>query len=313
MRGRKASTFTALRTGGGHVFGHRLFSPSEVAQDPNALALICTPTISTYNEISSSCESLRIKHCHIDKIIFGQHKDELRRVFDIFSDELSRDIYFHIMKCRVIPCLPDENYVSWDSYFVNPAFRAMSQNDVVIDCGAFVGDTIEKFIWQHDGYAKKIIGFEPDEHNFAALARRTARLKAEWNIRDEALSIYPYGLSDISSVQYVHRDQATGIGSTIVREADSSTQEVRTVSLDEFLDGEKVTFIKADIESYEYRMIKGAEKTITEYRPRLGICIYHNATDFYSIPLLLKELVPEYKFMLRHHAAELADSVLYAW
>ena len=96
-------------------------------------------------------------------------------------------------------------------------------------------------------------------------------------------------------------------------QADYDTEEVRTIALDEFLDGEKVTFIKADIESYEYRMLKGAEKTIKQHRPRLGVCIYHNATDFYSLPLLVKELCPEYKLMVRHHAVELVDTVLYAW
>lgn len=299
--------------GGGHVFGHKLFSPSEIAQDSKALALICTPTLTTYNEISSFCESLGIKHCHIDKIIFSQHKDELRRVLNVLDDDLSRDIYFHIMKCRTIPCLPQENYVSWDSYFVNPAFRVMNLNDVVIDCGAFVGDTIERFIWQHDGHAKKIIGFEPDMKNFAALEKRTARLREEWNFSDEALSIYPYGVADVSSVSYVHRDENRGTGSSMANESDGNAQEVKTVALDDFLKGEKVTFIKADIESYEYRMLKGAEKIIAAYRPRLGICIYHNATDFYSIPLLLKELVPEYKLMLRHHAFAVTDSILYAW
>ena len=300
--------------GGGGIFGSRLFSPSEVANDKNALALVCTLNAGTYGEISTFLDTLNIKHTSIDRIIFGQHKDELRSAIDILGDELSRDIYFHLMKCRTIPQLPDEQYTSWDAYFVNPTFRVMNCNDYVIDCGAFVGDTIEKFIWQHEGFLKRITGFEPDKQNFFAAARRIARLREEWNFSGDRIKLYPYGISDTSSVSYVHRDEHTGgIGSAMTMTADNASQEVRTVSLDEFLGGEKITFIKADIESYEYRMLKGAEKIVKQYHPRLGICIYHNATDFYSLPLLVKELSADYRLMIRHHSAELVDTILYAW
>ena len=306
-------TSSNITDGGGGIFNHRLFTPKEAASDPKALALICTPTVTTCNEISAFLDSLNIKHCHIDTIIFGQHKDELHNVIDILDDERSRDIYLHLLKCRTECNYADAEYTSFDTYCANPAFQILNLNDIVIDCGAFVGDTIEKFIWQHEGHLKKIIGFEPDTQNFAAMAKRVARLREEWNFSTEAISIYPYGVSDKSSVSYIHRDTNRSTGSSVTSEAGNGTEEIQTVALDDFLDEEKVTFIKADIESYEYRMLKGAEKIIKQYRPRLGVCIYHNATDFYSLPLLVKELCPEYKLMIRHHTLEIGDTVLYAW
>ena len=60
-------------------------------------------------------------------------------------------------------------------------------------------------------------------------------------------------------------------------------------------------------------MLIGASKGIKEYMPLLAICIYHNAVDFYEIPLLIHSLVPEYKLAVRHHSYTLADTVLYAW
>lgn len=74
-----------------------------------------------------------------------------------------------------------------------------------------------------------------------------------------------------------------------------------------------MSFLKADIESYEYQMLLGAEKGIKKFRPLLAVCIYHNAVDFYSVILLIKKMVPEYHFAVRHHSENLDETVLYAW
>ncbi|MBQ6342965.1 MAG: FkbM family methyltransferase [Anaerolineaceae bacterium] len=76
---------------------------------------------------------------------------------------------------------------------------------------------------------------------------------------------------------------------------------------------DKVTYIKADIESFEYKMLKGAEKTIKNNKPRLAICIYHNAVDMYSILLLIHRINPDYRFSVRHHSFTLSETVLYAY
>jgi hypothetical protein len=93
---------------------------------------------------------------------------------------------------------------------------------------------------------------------------------------------------------------------------DLEAEKLQMVSLDEYLT-EPYSFLKADIESFEYRMLLGAEKGIKKYKPLLTICLYHNAVDFYSIPLLVKSMVPEYKMAVRHHSDELQGTVLYAW
>lgn len=59
--------------------------------------------------------------------------------------------------------------------------------------------------------------------------------------------------------------------------------------------------------------IWGAENGLRKYRPLLAVCIYHNAVDFYSIPLLIKRILPEYKLAVRHHLDDLSETVVYAW
>ena len=67
------------------------------------------------------------------------------------------------------------------------------------------------------------------------------------------------------------------------------------------------------IKSYEYRMICGAADAIRQYRPKMAVCIYHNAVDMATIPLLLHRLAPSYRFRVRQHSYMLAETVLYAY
>jgi hypothetical protein len=62
----------------------------------------------------------------------------------------------------------------------------------------------------------------------------------------------------------------------------------------------------------ELEALKGAEKTIRRYKPKLAICLYHRREDFIEIPLFIKELVPEYKFFMRHYSDYAYDTILYA-
>ena len=49
--------------------------------------------------------------------------------------------------------------------------------------------------------------------------------------------------------------------------------------------GEKVDFIKMDIEGAEQDAIEGAQRVLLkQYNPILAICVYHKAEDWYKIP-----------------------------
>ncbi len=211
-------------------------------------------------------------------------------------------------------------YINEKQYFAIPSHMGKNPKEVFVDLGAFVGDSVEKYIWERDGGFQKIIAFEPDPGNFAAMEYRVDRLKKEWNLKEDSIELYPYGAGEKSVVGRLERNaDNNGLGSKMTEgkagEADaedSCGEGCRIVALDEFIH-EPVTFLKADIESYEYKMLLGARDLIQKYRPLVAVCIYHNGVDIYSIPLLLKSMVPEYKMAVRHHSVEMDDTVLYAW
>lgn len=90
------------------------------------------------------------------------------------------------------------------------------------------------------------------------------------------------------------------------------TDTIETVALDEFLHGERVTFIKMDIEGVELDALKGAVRIIKEQKPKLAISVYHKADDIIEIPKLIMEMRPDYKLYLRHYSMLANEMVLYA-
>lgn len=66
-----------------------------------------------------------------------------------------------------------------------------------------------------------------------------------------------------------------------------------------FKNGEKITYLKADIEGFEAEMLKGAEQTIKRNKPKIAITTYHTQNDPKEIISLITGFVPEYKYYIK--------------
>ena len=89
-------------------------------------------------------------------------------------------------------------------------------------------------------------------------------------------------------------------------------KEAYITRIDDEVGEDKVTFIKMDVEGAELSALQGACKTIKANKPHLAICVYHKHSDLYDIPKYLLELVPEYRFVVRHYTSCMWETVLYA-
>lgn len=91
--------------------------------------------------------------------------------------------------------------------------------------------------------------------------------------------------------------------------------KTETVSIDDYVAQQalkKVDFIKMDIEGAEEKALIGAEHTIRQMKPKIAVCLYHSAADFISLPRLLDQYCPEYKFHLSHATMHKEETVLFA-
>lgn len=189
-----------------------------------------------------------------------------------------------------------------DGQYFDEEIIQFGDNEVFVDAGCYDFGTSKMFLNKlgDKKKCKKIYAFEPDILNY----ERSRKAACEYKSVD--INLYNSGLWD-ENARLNFSMQGTG-ASRIVTESNNS---INVVSLDSIVQ-DKVTFIKMDIEGAELRALEGAKRTILNDKPKLAISVYHKKDDIYEIPKFIMELVPEYKFYLRHYSNCETETVLYA-
>lgn len=234
-----------------------------------------------------------------------ENREKFTETFNLFEDELSRKTMANVLKVRI-----SENYrYNLDTYEPNTYFNDLTKPALqnrgggrFVDCGAFIGDTVEKFInWYGDGY-EKIFALEPDSANFETLKK----FIQEKNYKN----VEPLNLGVWNEKTTLTFSDGNGQGSSISIQGNI---KVNVDTIDNIAGGERIDLIKMDIEGSELNALKGAAETIKKYSPVLAICAYHKHEDLITLPQFIKNLNPNYKFYLRNHKwyADV-DYVLYA-
>ena len=265
-------------------------------------------------DIRKNLKEMGISYRLLDEVILKTEAGNVLRCYDLLEDEPSKKTYFGIIRSRILGCDIAESFPANPvQYFSHPALQMPRPPEVFVDCGAYTGDTLEDLLKFKNGKIGKYIAFESDEGNYAKLCNNAEKLKKTWALSDGQLVLCncAVGAEDGFS-NYKNHLPTDGGGSLLVESSGEDVHQCKIVALDHFLH-EKPTFLKADIESYEYSMLCGAEMSIRQYHPFCAISIYHNVVDLYSIPLLLHDFVPEYHFSIMHHNELFVDTVCYCW
>lgn len=190
-------------------------------------------------------------------------------------------------------------------YFL-PELFSFSEPVVLLDGGAFIGDSLQ-LAYQMLG--KKLLcayAFEPNPKSFDAL-RKTA----------EALP-FPVHLSPCAIGSAAEETRFSESGSSTRRDS-RGDMVARTIEIGGFLEHLEQTpdaplpnFIKLDIEGCEPEAIASMSSYLRRNRPDLAISVYHHVEDLWQIPLLLRAICPDYRLYLRHHSNYFTETVLYA-
>ncbi|MBQ9301571.1 FkbM family methyltransferase [Butyrivibrio sp.] len=176
----------------------------------------------------------------------------------------------------------------------------LGSEEVYVDVGGFNGDTALRFNQVVGGRYKHIYVFEPNRQLFQATKENLQELH-DCKVFNNAV------WSKRCSLELLEAGEGTRVS-----ENSSAGCEIQAVSIDEVICEEIASFIKMDIEGSEYEALKGAIQTITNYKPKLAISVYHKRDDIWEIPKLLLKLNPDYRFYLRIYSFTGNDTVLYA-
>jgi FkbM family methyltransferase len=194
------------------------------------------------------------------------------------------------------------NAMSEDQYYTSDLIH-FTDNEVMVELGSNNGETLLQFLDKVDRKYNSVYCFEPD--NVSIMQIKDIIEKEHGNIH-----LIEKGAWDKAAKLPFFSDSSSG-GSHIVENDDNESYYILVDSIDNNVSGE-ITYVKMDIEGSELKALKGGEKSIIKYRPKLAICVYHNKEDLLDIVDYLESIVPEYKLFLRHHNWGATETVLYA-
>ena len=171
------------------------------------------------------------------------------------------------------------------------------ENEVLVDVGAFTGDTVIDYIAAYGLKYRRIYCYEMTPETFKMLQENLKLLPN--------LVLRCCGVGDQPGEMYILPNPHPSAN----RVSEQGQVKVPIVTVDEDIQ-EPVTFIKMDIEGYEQKALLGCRRHIREDRPKLAVSVYHNNEDIWKIPRMIEEFCPGYLFYLRHQGGTLVPTEL---
>jgi FkbM family methyltransferase len=238
--------------------------------------------------------------------LYKKIRERAEAVAELLADERSKEIYLGIFRARFGQDEFANYYTKQAQYFENEYFT-YGEDDFLLDCGGFIGDTIDDFIKFIPNY-KGIISFEPTPASFEILKKRYGD--------NPKIKLVNKGIwSEVAKLSFYDSQNlkpANSILGPFSHKKKKHTITIDVTSIDALNLQEKVTLIKMDIEGAELEALKGAKETILRDKPKLAICLYHSNEDMIRIPEYIREILPDYKLYVKHYCPNTAaETVLY--
>ncbi|KKL21432.1 hypothetical protein LCGC14_2445530, partial [marine sediment metagenome] len=185
----------------------------------------------------------------------------------------------------------------------------VQKEDIVIDAGGCWGDTALYFASKTGNFGK-VFSFEFLERNLKIFNKN---LNLNLNLK-EIIEIInnPIWKDSNREINY-YEDGVSGVV-FFNNNKKKLSQKLITISIDDFVKEKnlrKIDFIKMDIEGAEIAALLGAKETLTKYRPKLAISVYHDIDHYYKIPNYINSLNLNYKFYLDHFSMNRAETILF--
>jgi len=198
--------------------------------------------------------------------------------------------------------------LTWDASWLHPVARPekaiyfepevmpLHDREVLVDGGAFDGDTARDFHAKTSGRFDHIHSFELDPNNLDAFRAKTRDIPR--------VTLHGVGLwNEPAELAFARADNGSRVS------ADGS-RRARLEPLDA-VDVGVPTLIKLDVEGAEVQALQGAGRLIRAHKPKLAICAYHRSDDFVTLIDTVAAIRDDYRFTLRHYSPIIYDSVLY--
>lgn len=184
-------------------------------------------------------------------------------------------------------CDIDHYLYKYDLYHNTYIGDLVCKGDTVIDCGGYIGLFT---LWCLNKGAKRVIVVEPEKRNCECIKRNlSSYIDSGKVILIEKGAWSNHGTMDLSLTE-------SGVGHSLISgiEAVGSTL-VEVIEIDSVIQyGERINFIKMDIEGAEREALIGAKRIIGKDKPKMFICSYHLPDDPQVITNIVLQIRPDY-------------------
>jgi FkbM family methyltransferase len=238
--------------------------------------------------------------------IFAERRADAEKIFSSLGDEQSRTYFAGNLRWRVT--LDPSTLPAGDrrhAYF-DPRLFDLGDRPVIVDVGAFDGDSLRSFLLWHGSNFGKFFAIEPDPISFERLK---AYLESLPDMVRSRITALPLAAADTAGMLQLAASGKPGSGG----DNGAALIDVRCARLDnEFSDQMRIDYLKFDIEGAEAAALEGAWALIERHHPVVGIAAYHKPTDIIDIPLAFIERFPNWSYYFRAHDQDGIDFVFYA-
>ena len=220
----------------------------------------------------------------VDEGFIDRYREEIKQAYDLLADDISRTVYRGALDFYYTGRLPCLKAIESDK---DEVFRNILclKDERYLDLGAYRGDTMDEFLRYTEGY-QSITAVEPNPKNYQKLCDHLDGMKN--------VTALHAGIADREGIMTVSKK-----GGRMPVLGDSNGVEVPVTTVDKL--ELSPTYIKIDIEGMESAMLRGAEKTLREYQPKLNLAAYHRNEDLFQLILQLHKINPDYHIYLRKH------------
>lgn len=224
----------------------------------------------------------------------------------LFFDEMSKEIYRRLVEGKTYNGSHDEYEIVgfdkvedyyfwsedyWDTYTFKKSFDA-----TIIDCGAYIGDSIEQLCRNVNSQHILYYAFEPNDENIKQIS---ANYESE-NGREIVLMNYGIGEENRTMYFELPDTKKDDGGRFTENPVDERASKLEIKCMDDMnLPIKGKVFLKMDIEGAELSALKGAKRFINKNRPCMAVCVYHRKNDLIDIPLFINSIVENYNYYLR--------------
>ncbi|MCR5624864.1 MAG: FkbM family methyltransferase [Lachnospiraceae bacterium] len=246
-------------------------------------------------------------------------------LYSILADYRSKKVLYGILKFWLDLDYAVKNTLvekSFAPYLDLDVLGEMSDKEVILDCGAYKGNSILAYLDNFSSF-QKAYAYEMVP---SLCEKMKEELKDVENVEIHNAAITSNGMSkkkifindnpSLSTTSLLDPENAAIYDSDAdVPNKPDSKVPIDGVPIDKDI-AEPVTYIKMDIEGSEMDAIKGGKNHIKYDKPKLAIAAYHKYSDLWEIPENLSKLNSKYKFYLRYYGATngytASEYVLYA-